>query len=245
MARLHYLQHVPFEGLGYIGHWAEENRHTVTCTPFYQPDVTLPRPEDFDLLVVMGGPMNVDEEEAFPWLAREKAFLREVITATTQPVLGICLGCQLIGRALGAEVSPGEQKEIGWFPVQLTPQGQDLPFLANGRMDAPSEITVFHWHRDQVMALPDGAQLLASTTVCENQAFLYRDRVLALQFHLESTPNSIHSLAENCASEIAENLGQDFVQSAEDMLALGSRLQQENQRIMAGALDYLLSRAGD
>ena len=112
--KAHYLQHVPFEGLGSIETWLQSIRAAVSVTKFFE-DPTLPDPDNLDLLVVMGGPMSVNDEQKFPWLAAEKEFIRKAIEKD-KAVIGICLGAQLIAGAMGAAVYPNKEKEIGWFP---------------------------------------------------------------------------------------------------------------------------------
>src|SRR5271170_6697939 len=118
--RIHYFQHVPFEGLGCIAQWAAEKEHTVTATRFYL-DEPAPNPGEIDWLVVMGGPMNIYEEAEYPWLAREKRFIGEAIRGG-KTVIGICLGAQLIADVMGGPVTRNLEKEIGWFPIELTPE---------------------------------------------------------------------------------------------------------------------------
>ncbi|WP_218188034.1 type 1 glutamine amidotransferase [Desulfosarcina cetonica] len=114
--RAHYFQHVPFEGLGSIQDWLETAGYTVTATRFFEP-WTLPALEEIDFLVVMGGPMSVNDTDQFDWLVAEKQFIHDAVMAG-KAVLGICLGAQLIASALGARVYPNPVKEIGWFPIQ-------------------------------------------------------------------------------------------------------------------------------
>jgi len=113
--RAHWFQHVSFEGLGSIELWLDSNGYEVTFTRFFE-SADLPDPDAIDLLVVMGGPMSVNDEDQFPWFVSEKRFIREIIESG-KPVLGICLGAQLIANALGANVYPNPVKEIGWFPI--------------------------------------------------------------------------------------------------------------------------------
>lgn len=114
--RVHVVQHVAFEGVGSIGPWLERCGYQVTYTRFFAGDA-LPHPKDVDLLVVLGGPMSVHDEKLFPWLVGEKAFIRECMEQG-KPVLGVCLGAQLMAAAMGAKVYPNQVKEIGWWPVQ-------------------------------------------------------------------------------------------------------------------------------
>ncbi|MDG2992146.1 type 1 glutamine amidotransferase [Candidatus Synechococcus calcipolaris G9] len=193
--RLHYLQHVPFEGPANIARWAQEQGHSLVGCQVYQSQ-EFPALDDLDGLVIMGGPMNVDEGDLYPWLAPEKAFIESVIAAG-KPILGICLGAQLLARVLGARVYPGSEKEIGWFPIQPTPAAMELPLCQGWRETFP----VFHWHGD-TFDLPRGAIHLARSAVCPHQAFLWGDRVLGLQFHLESTPETVKTLIHHCQDEL-------------------------------------------
>lgn len=191
--RIHYLQHVPFEGLGYIEVWALQRGYALSVTKLYEPHA-FPILEDFDMLVIMGGPMGTYEEDKYPWLKEEKAFVRKVIDAD-KPIVGVCLGSQIIASALEAEVYPNGEKEIGWMPVNMTDEAVSF-FDASS-----SNPIVFQWHGD-TFDLPSGARLLASSDVCVNQAFLYGDRVLGLQFHFEVTQYSATQMIENGLDEL-------------------------------------------
>lgn len=195
--RLRALLHVPFEGVGSIAAWAEDRGHCLTSTHCYAGEA-LPAPDDYDLLVVMGGPMGVYDETDHPWLAEEKKAIAAAVAAG-RPVLGICLGAQLLAVVLGGSVSRNPVPEIGWFPVTLTEAGAAEPILAG----FPPTFYAFHWHGD-TFSLPPGAVLAASSAACANQAFVYQGRVVGLQFHLETTPAAMQSLIKHCAAEVAE-----------------------------------------
>jgi len=226
---IHIIQHVEFEGPGHIGTWIRERRHGCSFSHLYRGEA-LPAVDSFDRLVVMGGPMNIYEHDRYPWLAAEKEFIGRAVAAG-KTVLGICLGAQLIADVLGARVYAGPEKEIGWFPVTLTPEGREAGLFG----EVPERFTVFHWHGD-TFSLPAGAVRLAASAGCENQAFLYRDRVLGLQFHLESTPESVAAITNQCADEVVEGR---YIQpvavmrsaSAEDFAAIN--------RAMEAVLDSL------
>lgn len=198
--RIHYLQHVPFEGVGSIADWAAERGHELAGTELFAAAAAPPFPDlaDFDLLVVMGGPMNVYEDAAYPWLPAERDFIGAAITGGSR-VLGICLGAQLIAAALGAKVTRARHREIGWYPVDMTSDGRRLPVFAG----FPEWFTALHWHGD-TFALAGESVWVASSTACPYQAFaLDRGRVVGLQFHLEETPESLALLVENAAHELA------------------------------------------
>jgi GMP synthase-like glutamine amidotransferase len=207
--RIHYLQHVPFEGLGYINTWIQENGHSLTSTALYK-STFFPSLNDFDWLIIMGGPMNVNDHKSHPWLASEKEFIKKAIN-TGKTVIGVCLGAQLIASALGARVYPNTKKEIGWFPVSKTYDGMHQSLLSN----IPEVTTVFHWHGD-TFDLPYDATHLFQTDICPNQSFLYKKNVLALQFHLEMTPEAIIEISENCRNELFED---EFIQTEQEMIA--------------------------
>lgn len=221
--RLHYLQHVEFEGLGYIATWAAMRGIAVNQTRLYAND-PLPNVGDFDMLVVMGGPMNIYEHDAYPWLVAEKAFIRSAIDDGKR-VLGICLGAQLIADTLGGKVTRNSHKEIGWFPIKKAPSAEDFkPFDA-----LPDTLSVLHWHGD-TFAIPPGGILLASSAGCLNQAFAFGDSVLGLQFHMELTQALAEELAHECADDFT--LG-PFVQKPETLLAAGTAFNQANEHLAA------------
>lgn len=186
--RIHWLQHVPFEGLGYIAPWAQRRGHSLSLTRMHEGE-TLPTADDFDWLVVMGGPMGVYEADRHPHLNAEIVLIEAAIAAGKR-VLGICLGAQLIAAALGARVYASGQREIGWFPIQAEPT-TGSPFAA----DLPAPRTVFHWHGD-TFDLPTGAQHIARSAHFEQQAFNYGARVLAVQCHPEMDPSGVAALAD-------------------------------------------------
>lgn len=193
--RLHALQHVPFEGLGHIEHWIAEQGHRLTVTHLYDGE-ELPRLDWFDGLVIMGGPMNIYEDAHYPWLKTEKILIRQAIDAG-KSAIGICLGAQLLADALGSPVFTGKEKEIGWWPITLTENGRKS-YLLDG---LPHQTTVFHWHGD-TFDIPEGAVHLAESEGCHSQAFLFDNRILGLQFHLESTSETIQAILDHCRHEL-------------------------------------------
>ncbi|QZT37644.1 type 1 glutamine amidotransferase [Halosquirtibacter xylanolyticus] len=193
--KIHYLQHVPFEGIGYIEDWANKNRHQLKGTKLFNEE-TLPEQSEFDVLIVMGGPMGVSQEKDYPWLKEEKRFIQSSISANKK-VIGICLGAQLIAEVLGAKVYSNHSKEIGWFPIQLV-KGV---LKCDKDKDLFENCAVLHWHGD-TFDLPQEAIHLFESEVCKNQAFLYKTNVLGLQFHLESTPETLKEMIYNCKDEL-------------------------------------------
>jgi len=229
---IHYLQHVPFEGLGSIEKWALSHGHQLSVTRLYAND-HLPPLDRFDILIVMGGPMSIHDELEYVWLKAEKWFIKQVIDAG-KPVLGICLGSQLIAEVQGGMVYQGKEKEIGWFPITFSDEfaATDL----GQRM--PTSMEVFHWH-GETFSLPEGAVRIASSTACENQGFVLNNRVIALQFHLETTRESAESIIENSRQELVDA---PFIQKEGEMLANDERFAIINQSMQA-VLDYLEKQA--
>ncbi len=226
---VHVIQHVDFEGPGHIGTWIREQGHDCSFSHLYRGD-RLPAVEDFDRLVVMGGPMNIYEHDRYPWLVEEKEFLDRVIGAG-KTVIGICLGAQLIADVLGGRVVAGPEKEIGWLPVTLTREGRE-----SGLFDGlPDRFTAFHWHGD-TFSIPAGAVRLAESEGCANQGFLYDGRVLGLQFHLESTPESVALITDRCRDEVVEG---PYIQTVEAMRSAPAETYRQINRATESILDRL------
>ena len=226
MLRAQVFEHAPFEGPANLAVWLRARGATLSTTRLWAGD-PLPVPETFDWLVVMGGAMNADEEARYPWLADEKRLIERAIAARKH-VLGVCLGSQLIARALGARVTRNRHPEIGWFPIERAPGAQAS---AVGRA-LPARAEVFHWHGD-TFALPEGATQLARSAACEQQAFAYGDRVLALQFHPEMTPETVRAFAEGGAEELVPG---PWIQTREAMLSDPSRFARL-ETLLSGVLD--------
>lgn len=206
--KIHYLQHVPFETPEQIAVWANNKGYPLTGTHQYAND-PLPSLSDIDMLVILGGPMGVYDEEQFPWLVEEKRFIQEAIHQQ-KLVLGICLGAQLIAEVIGGTVKRNPHKEIGWHPVKLTEEASRSSFF-NG---LPEQFVPFHWHGD-TFELPVDAARIAFSDGCANQAFEYGGHVVGLQFHLESSNGSIRTLIEHCSNELDKSL---YVQCPYEMV---------------------------
>jgi GMP synthase-like glutamine amidotransferase len=202
--RARILQHVPFESPGSIATTLRSLGATVDTTRLFAGDA-LEAAAELDVLVVMGGPMSVNDEAEYPWLVPEKALVAEAI-ASGRAVVGVCLGAQLIASALGCPVYPNREREIGWFPIEPTPQGRASGLHING--------PVFHWH-GETFDLPAGATLLASSVGCVNQAFSIGPRVLGLQFHLEVTSSDVREMVAHGRHELTPSR---FVQSEAEIL---------------------------
>ena len=187
----------------------------------------MPELKGLDLIIAMGGPMSVNDEDTLPWMKAEKQFIRDAIRLNV-PVLGICLGAQLIANAIGSRVYGNSEKEIGWFEIESTPSGKHV-------FRFPPKATVFHWH-GETFDLPPGSVRLARSAACANQAFQMGDRVIGLQFHLEMTPESIDSIIHNCRHELTEAA---FVQTEPEMRSVHRGVLAENNRLMGDILSYV------
>lgn len=257
--RIHIFQHVPFEGLGSIEGWARDHGATMNWTRFHEPLLDGWREAidiaGIDLLIALGGPMSVNDEKALPWLVDEKLFLREAMQKGI-PVLGICLGAQLIASALGARGYPCPAKEIGWFPITggEDAAGHITAFPASPEADTqgvadasgprasaktfafPASTTAFHWH-GETFDLPPGATRLASSQGCTNQAFRIGSRIVGLQLHLETIPESMEALIHHCGDEIVAG---SFIQSAQEMRGVPPERFDVIHRLMSEVLDDLV-----
>jgi GMP synthase-like glutamine amidotransferase len=229
--RIHYLQHVPFEGLGSITEWVSLNGHELSSTQFFI-NSNMPEPDDIDWLIIMGGPMGVYDEEKYNWLASEKQLIKKAIEAG-KTIIGVCLGAQLIAEVLEAKVYPNQYKEIGWYPLKLNPEA-----LENNLFKGFAEkLTVFHWHGD-TFDLPSNAMWLASSDACKNQAFLYNEKVLGLQFHFEMTEPALNEMIEKSSAELRPT---PFIQTAE-MILNNRNLIEDNKRALFTILDRLANQ---
>ena len=227
--RVHYIQHVPYEGLGSIMGWLEARSAQVSSTKTYEGS-KFPGVDEFDWLIVMGGSMSANDEADHPWLVQEKRLIAEAIDAS-RVVIGICLGAQLIASALGGRVYRNVEREIGWFPIERA--GAVLPEPYDTFFAKPLE--AFHWH-GETFDLPPGAIHLARSRACGNQAFLIGDRVIGLQFHLETTRESLRDLIKNGRADLKRG---PWIQSEAEMLRSPDARFRRINAVMANLLDHL------
>lgn len=206
--KIHVLQHSSINTLGTIEEYAKIMNHRLESTRFYEIK-NPPNLDSIDLLIIMGGPMGIYDYEENPWLRDEKAFIKQAVKAG-KPILGICLGAQLLADILGARVYENPYIEMGWFPVRVS-GGENKPEFLEG---LPEEIMVFHWHT-RTFDLPAGAVHLFESEGCKNQGFIYNGKVVALQFHPEVNEERIRSLIERFGEGLAEG---PFVQKKQEIL---------------------------
>lgn len=214
------FQHVEFEGPGKITEILKARGHNIHIVRLYAKD-KIPNVSDVDFAILMGGPMSVLEEEKYPYFIEEKEFCRQM-TFLGRPMLGICLGAQMIASAHGAAIRKNFEKEIGWFPIT---------HLNSGELQM-----VFHWH-GETFDIPEGAALLASSIACKNQAFKLGNSY-GLQYHLETTPESMESIIENCGNELT-GTGM-FIQDIRDIRSKGAKAMLSANRHLEHLIDQIL-----
>ena len=230
------LQHAEGEWIGSMEHWFAQVKFTLTTIRL---DLNEPLPtstDDIDWLIIMGGPMSVYNEAEYPWLVAEKAFIADAIRQHKK-VLGICLGGQLIANALGAEVCANQQLEIGWFAIQKASNHQTA---GNHQTDIapwlPDEFTPLNWHGDR-FHVPEGAESIASSALTPSQGFVYQERVVGLQYHLEAQAGTAATCLHLHEAHEGSLPAAPSVQAKPDLLAKTHL--PHSQQVMFSLLDYL------
>ena len=221
------IQHVPFENPGYFSEIFKGYNARVSYLQIYREPALIK--EDYDVLLIMGGPMNIYEEDIYPWLKEEKAIINNAIK-NEKVVIGICLGAQLIADVLGSKVYPCRSREIGWFPVQKT-NDRILNFL-------PDYITVFHWH-GETFDLPQNAISFYSSELTEHQAFIYQEKVLGLQFHLEMKHEGAKALCYHCREEMD---GTAYVMNEKEIIGQYEKYNASNKRTLKNIIYWLFDK---
>jgi len=233
MASVTALRHVAFEDLGTLDDLFAVRKWPVTYVEAPVADWTAFDPLTPDLLVVLGGPIGVYEEDIYPFLAPEIAAIKKRLAAD-KPTLGICLGAQLIAKALGAPVYPGREKEIGWSPLLLSAAGYKSPV----RHLAADQMFMFHWHGD-TFDLPEGASLLAGTGICLHQAFSWGKATLAFQCHPEVRARDLEKWFVGHAVEIAATAGMNVHSLRASTARYGAALERQGRLCFTEWLDSL------
>lgn len=209
------LMHHPDEGPGTIGDYLSAHEVELQTVRLYAGEALPPDPESFEAIVAMGGPMNVYEQNEFPWLEPEDRFLRQALAAEV-PLVGICLGAQLIAKALDAPISKNPVEELGWLDVSLSPDAYGDPLMAG----VEPVFGAFHWHGD-TFATPQGGVRLAASADCANQAFRWRN-AWGLQFHVEVTVDIVATWVADHAN--ADEFLAGFAGPGKQMAAQGERM---------------------
>ena len=227
------IRFVDFENLGTIQSVLDVHNFRTSYYEAGIDDLSRISKTKPQVLIVLGGPIGAYEMDKYPYLSDIIDLLKERIR-TKAPVLGVCLGAQLISLAMGAEVYPGSQKEIGWAPLMLSGEGRRSPLR---HIDG---LPVLHWHGD-VFTVPEGARLLASTSINPNQAYQYDDHVLALQFHAELNPRNFERWLIGHACEIGATPGIDVRGLREDTMFNGTALEVASRRMFGEWLDNIVN----
>jgi len=206
--KIHVVKHAAFENLGTIRAWAKEHEHSLVQTHTYKGE-QLPATDEFDFLILMGGPQSPLNVEEAPYLNNEIELIKKSVDKN-KAVLGICLGAQLIGEALGARTEKSPYKEIGMHPIQLLEEANRDPIFSN----YDSTFDVMHWHND-MPGIPKEAVLLAKSEGCPRQAFRVGDRIYGFQFHMESTYCLIEGMIKHCSQDFTSG---QFIRTPEEIL---------------------------
>ena len=224
------FQHHPLEGLGTIQHWLDNHQASITYHKFFE-DHSIPNIDDYDGLIIMGGPMSVNDEDEHPWITDAVKTIKRAIDGNKK-VLGICLGAQLIAKSLGAIVKPNQHREIGLHPISPVKTSNTDVF------NFPNPLNVIHWH-SQTFDIPINANHIAQSKACSNQGFQIGKNVIGLQFHLELDKDSLKSLVQ----EFKDQLIQDqYVHNEGRINSITDEEFEIMQKNLVNLLNYLFNK---
>jgi len=219
------IKHVDFEGPGLIEYCLRQEKISYQILNL-KPGAPFPKLDGFTHIILLGGPMNVYEEDRYPFLKNEDLFIKEAIQRG-KSILGICLGAQLIAKALGAKVFKAPVKEIGWYDVSLTKIGSNDPLFSN----FPKIFPVFQWHED-TFEIPKAGKLIATSSPIPHQAFRYGENAYGLQFHLEVTEDMIQEWMETYEEEFKGLQSTPLFSKAEIMTKTAIKIETYTKRGM-------------
>ncbi len=200
--------HASFEKPGSILNWILKNNHTYTVTAPYKGE-SLSENNSYDFLIIMGGPQSPTHFIEYPYLKDEILFTQNAIQKN-KPILGICLGAQIIGEALGAKTMRSPNKEVGAFPISLTQEGMHDPIFKN----FPKQFDVMHWHND-MPGLSDNAVIIAESEGCPRQVVRYDEKIYGLQCHFEMTRELVDGMLNHCENDLNPSR---YTQASEKMI---------------------------
>lgn len=225
-----FITHADFEKPGCIETWAKNKKYqTIEICP-YKGESLIGYDDDFDLLVVMGGPQSPLATDKYPYLINEIEFIKKAII-NRKRVIGICLGAQLIAEALGAKTERSPNREIGMYPIELLPDAQLDPVF----MLFPNKFDVMHWHND-MPGLTKDMVLLAKSDGCPRQAYRYGDRIYGFQCHFEMTPELIKGMIKNCSEDLINGA---YIRTKEELLQSDCKPMNRNMEFILNHLEQL------
>lgn len=234
MKHLMVIRHVAFEDLGYFEKVFHSRGFKITYIDAGKDSFDSIKTQDPDMLAICGGPISVNEQHLYPFLLDEFAIVESWLKRK-KPVLGLCLGAQVIAKVLGSRIYPADSKEIGWSPISLSKEGKESPL----RFFGEEHTRVFHWH-GETFDLPKQTTLLASTSICPNQAFAYENHTLAIQFHPEVIPEHLEQWYIGHTCELSQVKMTNVFQLRKEAQQWGSLLRKQGQKFLSEWIDNFI-----